>query len=191
MYILFSVSSDSSVPQLGRLHSTFNLIQSTLRPVAFAHFVRLLCAATRFVLFHFFITSRLAGFGEKEHRIRITCLPCSSEHAHIRYHAFYRYVTLIPMRVTRLIQLAHRPAPFSPSLSLSLLPLPPSLFQPAKDAQRRLKNSIVSGVITNLFSVLSVLMKILSHATAKKKTKRLKGLNFRTFIGRFQVTSWQ
>ena len=122
MYILFSVSSDSSVPQLGRLHSTFNLIQSTLRPVAFAHFARLLCAATRFVLFHFFITSRLAGFGEQEHSIRITCLPCSSEHAHIRYHAFYRYVTLISMRVTRLIQLAHRPAPFSPSLSLSLSP---------------------------------------------------------------------
>ena len=29
-------------------------------------------------------------------------------------------------------------------------------------------------------------MKILSHASAKKKTKRLKGFKFRTFIGRFQ-----
>ena len=34
-------------------------------------------------------------------------------------------------------------------------------------------------------------MKILSDASAKKKTKRLKGFKSRTFIGRFQVTSWQ
>ena len=30
-----------------------------------------------------------------------------------------------------------------------------------------------------------------SFHTAKKKTKRLKGFKFRTFIGRSQVTSWQ
>ena len=32
-----------------------------------------------------------------------------------------------------------------------------------------------------------VLMKILSHASAKRKKKRLKGFEFRTFSGRFQV----
>ena len=36
--------------------------------------------------------------------------------------------------------------------------------------------------------MLCVLMKILSNASAKKKTKRLKGFKFRSFIGRFQVT---
>ena len=41
------------------------------------------------------------------------------------------------------------------------------------------------------WSVLCVLMKILSHASAKKKTKILKGFKFGTFIGRFQMTSWQ
>ena len=34
-------------------------------------------------------------------------------------------------------------------------------------------------------------MKVLSQASAKKKTKRLKGFKFRTFMGRFQTTSWQ
>ena len=32
-------------------------------------------------------------------------------------------------------------------------------------------------------------MKVLPHVSAKKKTKRLKGFKFRTFIGRFEVTS--
>ena len=32
------------------------------------------------------------------------------------------------------------------------------------------------------------MMKVLWRANVKKKTKRLKGLKFRTFIGRFQVT---
>ena len=39
-----------------------------------------------------------------------------------------------------------------------------------KDAQTRLRNSILSGPITHPFSVRCVLMKILSHANAKKKT---------------------
>ena len=38
--------------------------------------------------------------------------------------------------------------------------------------------------------MLCVLMKILSHASKKKKTKRLKGFKFRTFMGRSQVTTW-
>ena len=41
-------------------------------------------------------------------------------------------------------------------------------------------------------SVLCVLMEILSHVSAKnKKQKGLKGFKFRTFMGRFQVISWQ
>ena len=52
-------------------------------------------------------------------------------------------------------------------------------------------NSIFSGPMTHLLSVLCVSVKILSHASAKKKTKRLKDFKFRTFIGGFQVTSLQ
>ena len=52
-------------------------------------------------------------------------------------------------------------------------------------------NSIFSGPITHLLSMLCVLMKIPSLASAKKKTKRLKGFKFGTLVGRFQVTSWQ
>ena len=51
--------------------------------------------------------------------------------------------------------------------------------------------------------VLCVLMEILSHASAvrfdgdpftcqcEKENKRLKGLKFRNFTGRFEMTSWQ
>ena len=34
-------------------------------------------------------------------------------------------------------------------------------------------------------------MDSLSQASAKKKTKRLRGFKFRNFIGCFQVTSWE
>ena len=53
-----------------------------------------------------------------------------------------------------------------------------------------LANSIFSGPRTNVISILCVLMKILSRANTKKKTKRLKVFNFRTFIACFQMTSW-
>ena len=39
--------------------------------------------------------------------------------------------------------------------------------------------------------MLCVLMKTLSYSSAKKKTKALIDFKFRTFIGRFQVTSGQ
>ena len=38
--------------------------------------------------------------------------------------------------------------------------------------------------------MLCVLMKILSHASAKKKTKGLKSFKFRVCIGRFQMTPY-
>ena len=47
---------------------------------------------------------------------------------------------------------------------------------------------MLSGPMTHLLSVLSVSIKILSNASAKKKTKRLKGFTFDTFSGRFAVT---
>ena len=47
------------------------------------------------------------------------------------------------------------------------------------------------GPITHLLSLLRVVMKVLSHASAKKKTKRLKGFKVRVCIGSFQVKSWQ
>ena len=51
-------------------------------------------------------------------------------------------------------------------------------------------SSTFSGSITNLISILYVLLKIFSHANAKRKTAKLKDLKFCTFIG-FQVPSWQ
>ena len=45
--------------------------------------------------------------------------------------------------------------------------------------------------MTHLLSMLCVLIKILSHDSAKKKTERLKVFRFRAFIGCFQVTSWE
>ena len=50
-------------------------------------------------------------------------------------------------------------------------------------------DSVFSGPVTHLLLMLCVLMKILSHASAKTKTKRLKGFKFRTFNCRFEVTS--
>ena len=52
-------------------------------------------------------------------------------------------------------------------------------------------NSIFSGPITHRLSMLHVSMKILWHASAKKKTQTVKGVKFCTLIGRFQVTSRQ
>ena len=42
-------------------------------------------------------------------------------------------------------------------------------------------NSLFSGSISHLLSLLCVLIKILSHSSAKKKTEKLKGFDFRTF----------
>ena len=58
-----------------------------------------------------------------------------------------------------------------------------------KDAGTRLQT--VYFPILRLLLMLRVVMKVLSNASAKKETKRLKGFIFRTFAGRFQVTSWQ
>ena len=52
-------------------------------------------------------------------------------------------------------------------------------------------NSIFSGPITHLLSVLYGLIKFLSHVDAKKKTKRLKGFRLDAFTGRFEMTAWQ
>ena len=54
-------------------------------------------------------------------------------------------------------------------------------------------NSTFSGSITNLISILYVLLKMFSHANAKKKTTKttkLKDFQFCAFIG-FQVPYWQ
>ena len=50
-----------------------------------------------------------------------------------------------------------------------------------KEPQMRPQNSVFSSPITHLLSVISNLMKILSHASAKKKTKRLKVFKFHVF----------
>ena len=51
-----------------------------------------------------------------------------------------------------------------------------------KEPQTRLKNRIFSGPVTHLLSMLSVLMKVLSHACVKKKTKRFKVFKFRLLL---------
>ena len=63
-----------------------------------------------------------------------------------------------------------------------LTPSLPVKFPGLKDSRRRLKTSTVSSLIASLFSVLCVSMKILSRASAKKKTKRLTGSKFRTLF---------
>ena len=57
-----------------------------------------------------------------------------------------------------------------------------------KDAWTRLQ-TVYFTVLYDLFSMVCVLMKILSDASAKKKTKMLKAFRFRTFMGRFEMTS--
>ena len=51
----------------------------------------------------------------------------------------------------------------------------------------RCSDSPAKQCVFSRIEMLCLLMKILSHASAKKKTKRLKGFKFRTVIGRFQV----
>ena len=47
-------------------------------------------------------------------------------------------------------------------------------------------------LFSHLRSMLRVLMKVLSHASAKKKTKaKNKNFKFRILAGHFQATSWQ
>ena len=53
-------------------------------------------------------------------------------------------------------------------------------------------NSICSGPVTQLLSVMCVLMKILSHASVKKKKKGLRISNFAlsfVFFKRHQITA--
>ena len=59
-----------------------------------------------------------------------------------------------------------------------------------KDAGTRLQ-TVYFPVLQHIYCQYYVLMKIFSHASAKQKTKRLKGFTFCSFIGRFQVTSCQ
>jgi len=59
-----------------------------------------------------------------------------------------------------------------------------------KDAGTRLQ-TVEFPVLWRLLSMLCVLMKILWHDNAKNKTETVKGFNFCTFIGLFQVTSCQ
>ena len=73
-----------------------------------------------------------------------------------------------------------------PGRQNSLQTLTPLLHQSVK-----FLGSIFSGPVSHLLSMLRVLMKILSHTSAKKKAKRLKGFKFGAFIGRFQAASWQ
>ena len=74
--------------------------------------------------------------------------------------------------------------------SLNPITAPACKISGLKDARTRLKNSIFSGPITHLLSMLCVVIKVLSHASAKRKQNGLKGFKFPTFIGHFQATSW-
>ena len=60
-----------------------------------------------------------------------------------------------------------------------------------RNAGTCLQTAYFQSYNASTFSAARVLIKIVSYATAKKKTKRLKGFKFRAVIGRFKVTSWQ
>ena len=60
-----------------------------------------------------------------------------------------------------------------------------------KDAGTRLQKVVYFWYYNTSTFKQRFLVKVLSKASAKKKAKRLKGFKFRTFIGRFQVASWQ
>ena len=70
--------------------------------------------------------------------------------------------------------------------------LAPSLSEPVQFLGWKMQghtcapvNTIFSSPLTHLLSMLCILMKILSHASVKKKTKRLTGLNFAPFLDNF------
>ena len=68
---------------------------------------------------------------------------------------------------------------------------PACKFSGLKDGRTGLQTVYLPGPVTHLLPMLGVLMKTLSHASAKAKTKRLMDFKFRTFNGRFEVTSRQ
>ena len=78
----------------------------------------------------------------------------------------------------------------SPSKVFNPFTAPACNISGLKDARAVPANSIFSGPIPHLLSMQCILMKILSDANEKKKTKRLKGFRFDTFIGPFWMTSW-
>ena len=71
------------------------------------------------------------------------------------------------------------------------LSLPQPVKFPAERCTDAPVNSIFSGSLTHLLSLLCVLMKSFHMPARKNKQKRLKGFKFPTFAGRFQVASWQ
>jgi len=76
------------------------------------------------------------------------------------------------------------------SVDVNPFTAPACNFSGLKEARKH-AHSIYSGPLTHLLSMLCVLMQLVSHAGAEKEAKRLKGFILGTFIGRFQVTSWQ
>ena len=55
-------------------------------------------------------------------------------------------------------------------------------------------NSVFSGPMTSVFNAMRFDVEIFSHASAKtkqKKTESVMGFKIRTFMGRYQMKSWQ
>ena len=105
------------------------------------------------------------------------------------------YITCFSQSENNRFLLPHATPDIRTPRSLVCLYITPSLPQPVKFLAERCMDvpasSIFSIPITHLLSMLCVLMAILSHASVKKKTKKLKGFKIHTFTGCFQVTSWQ
>ena len=70
----------------------------------------------------------------------------------------------------------------------NLFPAPACEISWLKDARTRLRIIFSRSYNTSTFSALRFDE---NPVTLKKETKRLKNLKFRSFIGRFQVTSWR
>ena len=75
-------------------------------------------------------------------------------------------------------------------MDINPLAAPACKISGLNDARTRLQ-TVYFPVLQHLFSMQCVLMQILSKVSAKRKTKKPKDLKFHTFMGRFQITSWQ
>ena len=69
----------------------------------------------------------------------------------------------------------HTALPMTLSLTVNPITAPACKISGLKDARTRLQTVYIPGPITHLLSMLCVWMKILSHASAKKETKKAEG----------------
>ena len=113
---------------------------------------------------------------------------CGIEYArHVFYVTIYSFNRSLTLRITgfAMNQNQSRPKVFNPFTT------PACKSSVLIDALTRLQTLFFLSYNTCTFSALHFYENPFTYASAKKKTKRLRGFKFGTFTGRFQVTSWQ